>query len=166
MAEISVVGILGDLPVAQLSADEIANLNTVERAFADMGSASTPLAIAKLAKAAGAIQTTTLTLHGTVASGSTGSSMEWKPPFPVEVLEAQFACETSAGSASTATLRKNGTSILAAAVDIHTNLKRGQRATPEVTVNKVAYGDYLDLYASSTGGALNGVSCIITWRRQ
>lgn len=165
MAAISVTGILGDLPVAQLSADEIANLNRAERAFSDMGSASVPLAIAKLAKAAGAIQTTTLVIHKQISSGGNANSFKWKAPFPLEVLEVQFGCEAAGGSAATATLRKNGTSMLAAAVDILAGLTTTVRANPETTTYQVAYNDALDLYATSTGGTADGVSCVITWRR-
>lgn len=110
-----------------------------------------------------------ISLHvdASVGASTTKTGMRWFVPFPIEILSFQPACETAAGATGTVDLLVDGTSVLAAAVDVKTDLVVGKPTSIVDTAYEVDHGSYLQLSAASgSGGAMTGAVAVITFRRR
>lgn len=85
-------------------------------------------------------------------------------PFPFQIGEVQASCVTAAGTAATADLQVGASvaaaaSVLAAAIDIKTNLVTPQVTTPDKDKDLVEAGEFVQAVFTGTGaGALAGAN--------
>jgi hypothetical protein len=167
MALYDTSGILGPATVRP-SVASFALLADLERSqLSAGGSTDVPLELYRPMVHPTPVATHTLQIVTSIPTTTTKTSVKWKLPFPIDLLEVQFGCETDASvTAAPMDLLKNGTTVLAAPVDIVTSIQTPVPTGILTTAYQCEQGDTLQLSGSSTGGTVVGAQVVITYRRR